>query len=146
MNKGREIGSYDYVNDPYERVRDPLAKTHSPCSRWQQRQLLPGRNRAAELHVDFGGMGVKTDIKIFVRDVEEKVVDAASTPTTRLLLEWEAAVVPAHEGRAFYLSADLHGNAVGFFWRLRTTLRGRGEEDERDRRAPHRGGVGTSLR
>jgi hypothetical protein len=29
-----------------------------------------------------------------VRNIEEKVVDTTSTPTTRLLLEWEAATMP----------------------------------------------------
>jgi hypothetical protein len=48
---------------------------------------------AAELHVDLGGIGVKTDINISVKNIEE-IVDATSTPTTRLLLEWEAATVP----------------------------------------------------
>jgi hypothetical protein len=44
---------------------------------------------AAELRVDFGGIGVKTDIKIVIRSVEERVPD-----TTTLLLEWEAANMP----------------------------------------------------
>src|SRR5262249_39574714 len=44
--------------------------------------------------VDFGGIGVKTDINIALNGVEEKVGDAVSTPTTRLLLEWEAANMP----------------------------------------------------
>ena len=29
-----------------------------------------------------------------MRNIEEKVVDTTSTPTTRLLLEWEAATLP----------------------------------------------------
>ena len=45
---------------------------------------------AAELHVDFGGFGVKTDINICVKDIDEKIVDATSSPTMRLRLEWEA--------------------------------------------------------
>jgi hypothetical protein len=49
---------------------------------------------AAELHVDLGGIGVQTDIKISVKNIEEKVSDAMSTPVTRLLLEWEAATMP----------------------------------------------------
>ena len=49
---------------------------------------------AAELHVDIGGIGVKTDISISVRGVEENVLDAMSSPATRLLLEWEAATKP----------------------------------------------------
>ena len=94
MSKGREIRCYDYVNQPYERVRDALKEnaltvfqsaTKAAASRAQ--------SIAAELHVDFGGIGVSTDIKIDVQSVEEKVV-AGSTPATRLLLEWEAATMP----------------------------------------------------
>ena len=94
MSTGREIRSYDYVNRPYERVRDALRQnaltvfqsaTKAAASRAQ--------SIAAELHVDFGGIGVKTDINISVKNIEE-IVDATSTPTTRLLLEWEAATVP----------------------------------------------------
>jgi hypothetical protein len=91
MGTGYEIRSYDYVNRPYERVRDALRQnaltvfqsaTKAAASRAQ--------SIAAELHIDFGGIGVKTDIK----NIEEKIVDATSAPTTRLLLEWEAATVP----------------------------------------------------
>lgn len=95
MRSGPEIRSYDYVNRPYERVRDALmqnaltvfqAATKAAASRAQ--------SIAAELHVDFGGFGVKTDINISVKNIEEMVVDTTSTPTTRLLLEWEAATMP----------------------------------------------------
>jgi hypothetical protein len=83
------------VNRPYERVRDALRQnaltvfqsaTKAAASRAQ--------SIAAELHVDFGGIGIKTDINISVRNIEEKIVDATSTPTTRLQLEWEAATMP----------------------------------------------------
>jgi hypothetical protein len=95
MSTGREIRSYDYVNRPYERVRDALRQnaltvfqsaTKAAASRAQ--------SVAAELHVDFGGIGVKSDINISVKNIEEKV-DASSTPSTRLQLEWEAATMPA---------------------------------------------------
>src|SRR5437660_9268213 len=95
MSTGREIRSYDYVNRPYEHVRDALRQnaltvfqsaTKAAASRAQ--------SIAAELHVDFGGIGVKTDINISVKNVEEKIIDPTSTPTTRLLLEWEAATMP----------------------------------------------------
>jgi hypothetical protein len=95
MSTGREIRSYDYVNRPYERVRDALKQnaltvfqsaTKAAASRAQ--------SVAAELHVDFGGIGVKTDINISVKNIEEKSIDAASTPSTRLVLEWEAATMP----------------------------------------------------
>jgi hypothetical protein len=95
MSSGREIRSYDYVNRPYERVRDALRQnaltvfqsaTKAAASRAQ--------SVASELHVDFGGIGLKTDINISVKNVDEKVPDATSTPRTRLLLEWEAAKMP----------------------------------------------------
>ena len=95
MSTGREIRSYDYVNHPYEQVREALTQnaltvfqsaTKAAASRAQ--------SVAAELHVDFGGIGVKTDIKIFVKGIEEKVPAASSTVATRLLLEWEAATMP----------------------------------------------------
>lgn len=94
MSKGLEIRRYDYVNHPYERVRDALKQnaltvfqsaTKAAASRAQ--------SVAAELHVDFGGIGLKTDININVQSVDEKVAPG-STPATRLLLEWEAATMP----------------------------------------------------
>ena len=95
MSTRREIRSYDYVNHPYERVRNALSQnalavfqsaTKAAASRAQ--------SVAAELQVDFGGIGVKTDIKIFLKGIEERVSDASSTAATRLLLEWEAATMP----------------------------------------------------
>ena len=85
MSTGREIRSYDYVNHPYERVHNALSQ-NAAASRAQ--------SVAAELHVDFGGIGVKTDIQIFVKGIEERVPDASSTAATRLQLEWEAATMP----------------------------------------------------
>ncbi len=95
MSKGLEIRCYDYVNHPYDKVRDVLKRealeifqsaTKTAASRAQ--------SVAAELHVDLGGIGVKADIRISVKDVEEKTTDAMSGPTTRLRLEWEAATAP----------------------------------------------------
>ena len=94
-NKGREIRCYDYVNHPYERVRDALKQnalrvfqsaTKTAASRAQ--------SVAAELRVDFGVIGVKTDIKIAVKSVKEKVRSSNSVPSTTLRLEWEAAKMP----------------------------------------------------
>ena len=39
-------------------------------------------------------MGVKADIKILVKGIEEKAPDATSSASTTLLLEWEAATLP----------------------------------------------------
>ena len=94
-DKGHKIRCYDYVNHPYERVCNALKQnaltvfqsaTKTAASRAQ--------SVAAELRVDFAGIGVKTDIKIVVKSVDEKAGRSASTPATRLTLEWEAAKMP----------------------------------------------------
>ena len=94
MASGRELRFYDYVNHPYEQVRDALqqnalavfqAATKTAASR--------AESIASELQVDIGGIAVKTDINIFVTDIEEKV-DPTSPPVTRLRLAWEAATMP----------------------------------------------------
>lgn len=105
MSKGLEIRCYDYVNHPYEKVRDALrqdaisvfqAATKAAASRAQ--------SVAAELRVDLGGIGVKADINISVKRIEEKVGDATSGPAIRLQLEWEARTAP---GFFPFMKADL---------------------------------------
>jgi hypothetical protein len=95
MTTGREIRSFDYVNHSYERVRDALKQNAlSVFQSATQAAASRAQSVAAELHVDFGGIGVKTDIKIDVKGIEEKPADYTSTASTRLLLEWEAANLP----------------------------------------------------
>jgi hypothetical protein len=95
MSKGREIRCYDYVNHPYEQVREVLSRdaltvfqsaTKAAASRAQ--------SVASELRVDIGGIAVEADIKISLKDIDEKERDGMSGPVTRLQLEWEAAKMP----------------------------------------------------
>jgi hypothetical protein len=94
MSNGIEIRCFDYVNHPYEQVRDAL-KQHTLTVFQSATKAAASRAEsvAAELHVDFGGIGLKTDIKINVQSVDEKAA-ASSAPVTRLLLQWEAATMP----------------------------------------------------
>jgi hypothetical protein len=95
MDQGRQIRSYDYVNRPYERVRDALKRNAlSVFQSATKAAASRAQSVAAELHVDFGVVGVKTDIKLAVKSIQEKVVDSASTPIMCLQLEWEAASAP----------------------------------------------------
>jgi hypothetical protein len=96
MNTGREIRCFDYVNHPYEQVRDALiadapavfqAATKAAASRAQ--------SVASELRVNIGGIGLATDIAISVTKVEEKISESMGTPGTRLELEWEATNLPS---------------------------------------------------
>src|SRR5579872_5273682 len=102
MTKRREIRSYDYVNHPYERVRDALKQdartvfqsaTKAAASRAQ--------SVAAELHVDVGGIGVTADVRISVKKVEEKVLTSAVTPIPPTSTCSSAATDCAREAAAF---------------------------------------------
>ena len=92
MSKEREIRCFDYVNHPYEQVRealseDPLAVFQSATKAAASR----ARSIASALRVEVGGIGIETDIKISVKNIEEPVGGPMQSPTTRLHLVWEAA-------------------------------------------------------
>ena len=94
MNKSREIRCYDYVNHPYERVRDVLRRDAGTVFQSATKSAVSrAQSVGTELHVDFGGVGIKADVNVRVKNVEEKV-DAIPSPTTSLLLEWEATTMP----------------------------------------------------
>ena len=95
MSKGREIHCYDYVNHPYEQVRDALSKdaravfqsaTKAAASRAQ--------SIASELRIDIGGIGIEADIRVSVKKIEVRPRATMSRPATRLQLEWRAARTP----------------------------------------------------
>jgi hypothetical protein len=95
MTRKPQIRCYDYVNRPYEQVRDALKQnaltifqsaTKAAASRAQ--------SIAAELHVDLGAVAIKSDIAISIKHIDEKVVHGISPPVTRLRLDWEAATMP----------------------------------------------------
>jgi len=95
MSKGLEIHSYDYVNHPYEQVRDALSKDALAVFQSATKAAAArARSIASALRVDIGGIGVEADIKISVKKIEEKAPAAISDPASRLLLEWEAATMP----------------------------------------------------
>lgn len=59
MSKGREIRCYDYVNRPYEQVRDALTK--DPLRVFQSATKAAATHAqaiASELRVEMGGIGV----------------------------------------------------------------------------------------
>ncbi len=95
MSAARQIRSYDYVNHPYGRVRDTLKENAVAVFQSATKAAAArAESVAAELHVDFAGLGVKADIKIHVKAVEEKPADDMSSASTTLRLEWEAATMP----------------------------------------------------
>jgi hypothetical protein len=94
MGKGRELRCYDYVNHPYDSVSKALRQNALGVFQSATKAAVSrAQSVAAELHVDVGGVGVKTDIKISVKSIQE-TTDGTTSPVTRLVLEWEAATLP----------------------------------------------------
>lgn len=95
MGKAREIRCYDYVNHPYEQVRDALSKDPLAVFRSATRDAASrAQSIASELRVEMGGIGVQADIVISVRSIDEKISKDRG-PVTRLQLEWQAAKLPS---------------------------------------------------
>jgi hypothetical protein len=92
MGKGREIRCYDYVNQPYERVRGALSKdTLSVFQHATKAAASRAHSVASELRVNVGGIEVGTDIAITVNKIEERGREGGLDPTAHLHIEWEAA-------------------------------------------------------
>lgn len=94
MAKRREIRCYNYVNHPYQKVRDVLTgdalavfknATSAAASR--------AESVAAALRVNIGGIEVGTEVDIQVTHVEEQD-QVVNPPCTRMRLEWEATKSP----------------------------------------------------
>jgi hypothetical protein len=105
-NKGREVRSFDYVNHPYEKVRNVLradpqlvfsAATRAAASR--------ASSVASELRVDVGGITVGAEIKVSVGTIEEATRGVRTEPVTRIPITWEGARRP---GMFPLMSAELH--------------------------------------
>ena len=106
MTKGRQIHCYDYVNHPYEQVRSALSKdAPSVFQSATKAAAFRAQSIASELRIDIGGIGIETDIRVSVKNIEVKAREAMLGPVTRLQLEWEAARMP----RLFpIMKADLY--------------------------------------
>ena len=94
MAKQGTVQCYDYVNHPYETVRDVLNE-HADAVFRNATKTAASRAQtvASELHVNIGGIEVGTDISISVNKIED-VAQASSSPVTRLQLEWKASKRP----------------------------------------------------
>lgn len=111
MSKGRHIRTFDYVNHPYDEVRDALHENATEIIR-QATQAAASRAHAVAsgLHVNIGGIEVGAEIAITVESVEDDPKGPLGGPATRIHLEWEAAKAT----RLFPLmKAELSAYALG---------------------------------
>ena len=87
----QEIRCYDYVNHPYENVRNALRQDAIAVFRAATKAAeFRAQSVAAELRLDMGGIAIGADILISVKSIEE----SGSGASTCLELEWQAATMP----------------------------------------------------
>jgi hypothetical protein len=96
MSKGRDIRAFDYVNQPYERVRDALdAGALAIFQRATKLAEERGNDLLSSLKVHVAGLDISKDIAIRVgKPTEERTAHSELTRVTRIPVEWEAADEP----------------------------------------------------
>ena len=95
MSKAKTIRVYDYINHPYEAVREKLGVDALNVFRNATKvAALRAKSVASELHINIAGIEVGTDISISVKSVEDQPKTISSPPMTLIELEWEAAKSP----------------------------------------------------
>ena len=95
MSRSKTIRCYDYVNHPYEAVRDVLSVEVPIVFRNATKAAAShAQSLASELSVNIAGIEVGTDISISIKKIEAHPKQVASSPITRLQLEWAAAKRP----------------------------------------------------
>lgn len=95
MTTGLKVRSYDYVNHPFEKVRDVLIA--NPLAVFQEATKTAAARAnsvASELRVDLGGVTLAADILILVTKIVVQPPIPGSPPSTTIHLEWEAANRP----------------------------------------------------
>ena len=151
MSKGREIHCYDYVNHPYEQVRGALSKD-APAVFQSATKAAASRAQsiASELRIDIGGIGIEADIQVSVKNIEVKPREAMSRSGHPVAAGMggrdDATPFSAHEGGSLHLSIDRTETQLDFMGVYEPPLGAAGKSRERNRRAPHRGGVRSPLR
>jgi hypothetical protein len=81
----RALYCYDYVNQPYPRVRDViLANPHHVF----RHATAAAAAHGAALHIRFGGVDIGKDVAISIAGIEHD--HAYDRPATKVLLEWHA--------------------------------------------------------
>ena len=91
----KTIRVYDYVNQPYDKVRVAIESDANEVFRNATKvAALRAKSVASELHVNIAGIEVGADIEITVTGIENTQKAVTSPETTRIELEWEAAKMP----------------------------------------------------
>src|SRR5688572_25569539 len=91
MSKGRQLRYFDYVNQPYEKVRELLTNNAVPVfSRATTGASARADAVASQLHVNVGAIKVAADIEITLHAVGDIPGAGKRAPGTRIEFEWKA--------------------------------------------------------
>jgi len=95
MSKPKSIHVYDYVNHPYEKVREALGpdavEVFSNATKVAAKRA---RTIASELHANVAGIDVGTEIDIEVKEIGDSPKTFGSPEKTILQIEWKASKMP----------------------------------------------------
>lgn len=95
MSTAREVRSFEYVNHPFERVREALLADPTGTFRSATRAAADrAHSVAAELRVNIAGIDVGTEIDISVGEAQETPRTLGRPPSLRIPIEWEAVKRP----------------------------------------------------
>ena len=95
MSESKRIRSYDYVNHPYDKVRDALsANTTTVFQAATKAATSRASSLASELRINLAGITVGADVRISVTSIAESHDVGAAGPSTVIHFEWEAANMP----------------------------------------------------
>lgn len=86
---------YDYVNHPYERVRDLLAQ--DPLAVFQAATRAASSRAesvAVALHVDIAGVGVTKNVSVGIDAITTDPAAVSKPEHTRVALHWQASSQP----------------------------------------------------
>jgi hypothetical protein len=96
MSQPRPLHCYEYIDRPYERVRELL---HRDPSSLLQRATTSAAARTnalvANLHLQVAGIEIGVDVRVFVRRIRDQQATSKDPAVTRLELSWEAVRLPA---------------------------------------------------
>ena len=92
MSRGLNIRTYDYVNQPFEKVKGALSGDPRSVFQAATKTAAERANSlAAELSIDVGGVKLGADISISVKEITHHRAEGGGGPSTVIHLEWEAA-------------------------------------------------------
>jgi hypothetical protein len=95
MARDREIRAFDYVNQPYAKVRDALhADALEIVRSATQAAASRAHSVAAGLHINLAGVKIGAEIDIEVGGIIEDTGETHAENALHVDLEWEAAKAP----------------------------------------------------